>query len=202
MRYNMEFDIELQRPCANILICYGIMKGNDTVVLIKAGLNGSERGYQDKYLHIAMNIYRRFGYTVVCSSNPSCSSCHVNPIETDMSVIWEIFGKIPDNIYYMGFSNGALIGGYWGYKYPQIKRMLLINPPIVWNWPITKNALKKFNGEKIVYVFGELDPFCRYADLIQFVQKENIFLYKLSNVDHEFTGQLETFIQLPEIYLC
>ena len=44
-------------------------------------------------------------------------------------------------VYYMGNSNGGIIGAQFGIKYPQIKRMLLINPPLMINWHRTKEGL-------------------------------------------------------------
>ena len=51
-------------------INYGILYGNEKIVFIKVGANGSIRGYQDKYLKMAYRIHERLGATVICASNP------------------------------------------------------------------------------------------------------------------------------------
>ena len=49
---------------------YGIVNGNNTIVFIKVGQDGSIFGYQNKYLDIAFELNRKHGYTVIVSSNP------------------------------------------------------------------------------------------------------------------------------------
>ena len=66
------------------LIEYGIINGNNTIVLIKSGANGSLYGYNNKYLTIASRINKEYGYTVICSSNPFDGN---NPLDNAMEVI-------------------------------------------------------------------------------------------------------------------
>ena len=65
-------------------VIYGIIEAKNTVLFIKAGQDGSMYGYQNKYLTIANNINKNYGYTVICSSNPLRKS---NPIEQAIKVI-------------------------------------------------------------------------------------------------------------------
>ncbi len=64
------FDIIFSKTIDNEEVNYGIIEGNNTVLFIKAGQDGSMYGYQNKYLTIANNINKNYGYTVICSSNP------------------------------------------------------------------------------------------------------------------------------------
>ena len=50
---------------------YGIVRGNENIVFLKAGAGGSFRGYGDKYLKMAITLHERDGATVICASNPS-----------------------------------------------------------------------------------------------------------------------------------
>ena len=112
------------------IIDYGIIKGNEIIVFIKAGQDGTIYGYQNKYLKIANSINKKYGYTVICSSNPFDGT---NPLDNAMKVIKDYCNEQQIEkykIYYMGHSNGALIGAWFGIKYPEIKRMLLVNGPI------------------------------------------------------------------------
>ena len=65
-----EFDEIIHKSFEEEVIEYGIIKGNNTVFFTKAGANGSMRGYEDKYLVMGVQLHNKYGYTVVCSSNP------------------------------------------------------------------------------------------------------------------------------------
>ena len=46
------------------VIDYGIVKGNETIVFIKAGQDGSMYGYQNKYLKIARGRKKKIRFFV------------------------------------------------------------------------------------------------------------------------------------------
>lgn len=84
---NRVFDydsIVYSRFSDDIIINYGIIKGNSTIIFIKAGQDGSCYGYQDKYLKIAKSLNVKYGFSVICSSNPFN---WVNPLDDAMQVI-------------------------------------------------------------------------------------------------------------------
>ena len=60
----MDFDIIIHKTFKETI------KGNEIIVLIKSGQNGSMYGYQNKYLNIAKTSNEKYNYTVICSSNP------------------------------------------------------------------------------------------------------------------------------------
>lgn len=195
------FDIIFSKTIDNEEVNYGIIEGNNTVLFIKAGQDGSMYGYQNKYLTIANNINKNYGYTVICSSNPLRKS---NPLEQAIKVI-EDYCKQKEfedyKIYYMGLSNGGYIGATYAHQYPQIKIMLLINMPIFTNWHKIKKGLNQFNGEKAILVYGTLDPSYKYAEMITMIKRDNIKLEIIENADHNFVGRLDDFIALPSKYL-
>lgn len=148
----MNFDIIIHKNFEENIIDYGIIKGNETIIFIKSGQDGTIYGYQNKYLNIAQEINKKYGYTVICSSNPFDGN---NPLDNAFQVINEYVNnnKFKDyKIYYMGHSNGGLIGIRFGINYPQIKRMLLINTPLMINIHKTKECIKNFKGEKLTMV--------------------------------------------------
>ena len=108
-----EFDIEIQsRLNDTTVIDYGIMNGNSTIVFIKPGLDGSLYGYENKYVRMAKRINKKYGCSVICSSNPSDE---MNPLDNAFEVIEEYAKKFSDyKVYYLGYSNGALIGAWYG----------------------------------------------------------------------------------------
>ena len=84
-----KFDKEIKKEFKDIAIIeYGIVEGNNTIVFIKAGQNGSLYGYQNKYVRMANNLNKKYGCSVICSSNPPaiklCSFC---PAITDFFLI-------------------------------------------------------------------------------------------------------------------
>ena len=172
---NKEFDeIINSRFNEKMMIDYGIMEGNNKIIFIKSGQDGTIYGYQNKYLNIAYTINKKYGYTVICSSNPFDGA---NPLDNAMVVIEEYCNKknYKDyEIYYMGHSNGAIIGAQFGYKYPQIKKMLLINAPLMINYHKTKEGLLKFNQDKITMIYGDLDPSYKYVELLNNIKNKKI----------------------------
>lgn len=180
---------------------YGIVYGNETIVFIKGGQDCSIYGYQNKYLKMARNIHDTYGYTVICSNNPFDGE---NPLDNAMKVIKKICTKCgfkDYQIYYMGLSNGAIVGIWYGVNYPQIKRMLLINPPLDVYWDITKNGILKFQGERMNFVFGDLDPSYPYTPLIQEMTNDKLHLHIIKGEDHSFTTDAYDFQRLPIEFL-
>ena len=71
MSDKVKFDVEINKKFSdNIIINYGIVNGNNTIVFIKAGQDGSLYGYQDKYIKMAKRLNQKYGCSVICSSNP------------------------------------------------------------------------------------------------------------------------------------
>ena len=50
------FDKIIKSEFNGKIIEHGIVQGDNTILLIKVGQNGSIAGYQDKYLKMAKNI--------------------------------------------------------------------------------------------------------------------------------------------------
>ena len=82
---DLKFDKEIQSRFKDIaIIDYGIVEGNNIVVFIKAGQNGSLYGYQNKYIKMARRLKEKYGCSVICSSNPFDGN---NPLDNAMEVI-------------------------------------------------------------------------------------------------------------------
>lgn len=196
---NDEFDKIHRKRYNEQSIDYGIIYGTDKrVVLIKTGQNGSIYGYNNKYLKMAKHINLQYGYTVVVSSNPyDCTDSLGQALE----IIKQEVNQDVD-IYYMGMSNGAILGARFGHLHSKIKRMLLINGPLMINWPQTKKGLEKFEGESVTMVYGSLDLSYKYAKMIKFIDNPGkIRLVTIEGADHNFKNMNECFQSLPERYL-
>lgn len=193
----MKFDIEINRQFdKNIIIEYGIIKGNATIVFIKAGQDGSLYGYHNKYLKMAKRLNKKYGCSVVCSSNPFDGR---NPLDNAMEVIEEyakIFGDY--SIYYLGYSNGGLIGVWFGTNYEKIKRIAVVNPPLMFNYHKTKQGALNFKGERITFVYGTLDQSIQYVPLLDSIKNNKIKVITVAGADHHFSNNAEDFYKIPE----
>ena len=192
-----DFDEVIELKFEERFIEYGIIKGNSTICFFKAGANGSMRGYQDKYLEIGKKLHQKYGYTIVCSSNPFSMQ---DSLSQGIQVI-EKYMRGPYQVYYMGHSNGALQGARSGYLFPQIKRMLLVNGPITFNLHKTREGISKFKGDKIVFVYGTEDPSFPYLGLLDKYSSEVVSCVSIQGADHNFVGKLNEFENLFERYL-
>lgn len=197
---NLKFDKEIKSQFNDVAIIeYGIIEGNNIIVFIKAGQDGSLYGYQNKYIKMARRLNDKYGCSVICSSNPFDGN---NPLDNAMKIIEEYTKKFDDySIYYLGFSNGALIGSWFGTKYPKIKRMALVNGPLMYNYHKTKEGALLFNGDRISFVYGEFDQSIKYVELLDSIKNDKIKVFIELGQDHHFSKSEEEFQNLPNKYL-
>ena len=196
----LKFDKIVKSNLEDITVIeYGIIEGNNTIVFIKSGQNGSIYGYNNKYIKMAKRLNKKYKCTVVCSSNPFDGN---NPLDNAFTVIEKYTSKFEDyKVYYLGFSNGALIGAYFGINYPKIKRMLLVNMPLIYDINLIKNNLNNFNNEKVTIVYGSLDYSINLLENINDIKSNRLDIKVILNEDHYFSKDEEDFYSLPEKYL-
>lgn len=197
-----DFDEIIELPFNGEIIQYGIVNGSNTIVFIKAGANGSMYGYENKYLQIAKNINKSYGYTVICSSNPDY--IRENPLNQAIELIanYAETNNFADyEILYMGHSDGASLAARYGHMYPKIKKMLLINPPIFFNWHKIKDGMKQFTGEQATFVYGDLDPSYKYVEMLDLIGNKRIKWEIVQGANHHFKDKLDEFINLPYKFL-
>ena len=196
----LKFDKEIHSKFEDIaIIDYGIVEGNNIIVFIKAGQNGSLYGYQNKYIKMAKRLNKKYGCSVICSSNPFDGN---NPLDNAMEVIEDYAKRFDDfKIYYLGYSNGALIGAWFEIKYPKIKRMALVNGPLMYNLYKTKEGALSFKGESINFIYGEYDQSIGYVELLKSIENDKIKVFIEEGQDHHFSKSEEDFQKIPEKYL-
>lgn len=180
-------------------LTYGTILGNETIVFIKPGLGGSIYGYENKYFRISEKLNDTFNCTVIVSPNEKKVD-----FDTEMEFIKEYVthNNLSEyQIYYFGHSNGALIGMCEAYKYAEITRLILINSPLCMNPHKTIDGIKKFNGEKMILLFGDKDPSFHFVKLFSELSNEKVRFEIIPEADHNFKNKLELFMSLPEKYL-
>lgn len=98
---------------------------------------------------------------------------------------------------------GAAIVAQAAWEYPEITRILLVNPATKLGIDKIKYGLTEFGGDRITVVFGSEDPSVGDMDEIaKLSEAAHIRARILEGVDHNFSGEsLEAFITAPALYL-
>ena len=177
---------------------YGIIHGNNKIVLIKAGANGSYRGYNDRYLLMADWLHKNYGCTVICASNPDKNSFAA----ADRAVISRYIAEHhpePCEYSYFGVSNGAYQGLVIATEYFQFKKMVMVNMPLFLNWHKIKNKLTEHAPLSITMVYGDRDPSFPYLPLLDRYRSETLDIRIIEGADHRFSERQEAFINLREL---
>ena len=191
------FDKNYYKNSNGIKIEYGIKYGNENVLFIKTGLNGSINGYNDKYLKMIEYINYEYGWTIFIASNPEGSS---NDLELDLKVLWDLFPNNNMKLNYMGVSNGGLIGIQQGYKY-NIDKMVCVNMPLMFNFHRTKKGIEQSNYERLTIIYGEKDQSHPYIPLIENYISKKIGIKVYKNQDHFFSYNDIDFFEIPIKYI-
>lgn len=191
MKYDQNFNYTISGHKVNI----GIIDGNNVIVLVIPGQNTDIYGYENRYLKLSKKLNNEYGATVIITSNPFQMD---DPISDLMYVINKYAERFDDyKLYYFGFSKGANIGAQYATTEYKFSRLVLINGPLMINYHKTKDGFHRFNGERISFIYGSLDPSYQYAELITYEPKENRELIILENMDHNVKNE-EIFLSLAD----
>lgn len=181
--------------------------GNPLAVPIIVGQGGSVDGYKNKYQIIASKLVEKYGANIFVVENQLPLEAMAHPfiqstmefIEETMSCFW--FEKWES--FAMGSSAWGLFLANCLDAYPQISRLLLINPVLSIDFEQNIKNLINFQGQ-LTIIHGSEDG---EADLHEVLKeklvwsKKNILL--LEGVDHLFSNPwgFEGYLELPEKYL-
>lgn len=165
---------------------FGIIYGDSKLIFIKTGRGGSIYGYNNKYLKLSKHIRDCLGYSVVISANPENSECDLH------GELQEIKDYVPsyDETFYIGISNGAIVGAQQGYIIDDVKKMLLVNGPLIINPHKTIMGLEKFCGNTCL-VYGDNDPSYPYLKILQLQKLPNVEVKVVVGADHNFSNKEE-----------
>ena len=170
---------------------YGIIRGNETIVFIKAGAGGRYRGYDDKYLKMAIELHKKDGSTVVCASNPTDELS----IKYDEAILRELINEETKTpvLKFVGISRGAYLGIVHLSECFRFEKLLLINMPLMLNFHKTTKHLK---GKNVTFIFGSKDPSAPY---VPFLRKYCDDVVMIEAADHKFTDMIGEFIELVKL---
>lgn len=172
----------------------GIIKGSSLCVLIKPESDDNFYGHKGRYIEIAGRINKEFGLTV-CVSVKSLDS--EKSLFDEISVIRAICPFVEDFLF-IGVSAGGLVGAQQAWMNYQVKKMLLINLPLMLNIHKTKEGLSKFDTENAMIVYGERDNSFRNIQLLKEGELSKIKLFSVPDADRRFTGMAK---ELEEIII-
>lgn len=171
---------------------YGIIYGNKKLVYVKTGRGGNIYGHNNKYVELAHKLHKTYGCSVVISANPIDSECILSE-EIDLL---NFHLKDITDIVFVGISAGASIGAQQGYLNKKIKRMLLINGPIMINWPKTKRGIERFEGEFVEMIYGTKDPSYGYYEILNCINSSKFRCKSIDGADHNFKGMENILTEL------
>lgn len=179
-------------------IGYGLIHGNDRIVIIKAGAGGNCIGAEEKYLKMARLLHDTHGCTVLCLSNYASDSFARGDVAVIQALIAEMGGEV--ELYYIGNSNGSTQGLLTATKYFAFRRMVLVNMPLMLNFHRIKEALTRADTE-IRFVYGEGDPSISYVPFLRNASAKEGSLARteivtVDGADHNFAGMTDRFIEL------
>lgn len=176
---------------------------SNIIILTVPGVDGSVDGYDEKYKRIASNVNADNKAAVVRIGNPFITSFHwESNIRRALEYIEQnaksISGSDEFELRIMAHSAGAAVVASLAWEYPQIGRLLLVNPAKkLWTERVVSN-LGEFQSGHVYVVSGEFD------DSKELPMPLNSKLKKIliTNADHNFSGEsLNYFVSLPEKYL-
>ena len=146
-------------------VSIGYIPGSTKVLFIKTGQGGSIYGYENKYLDLAQEVNKKYGFSVFVSATIVDTK---ESFAKDIQVVEETLGTSAVEIYYLGVSKGGLIGIWHGKDEPKIKKMVSINAPLMINFHgKTLPGIKKFGSSKLTMIYGSLDPSYKYVPFVE-----------------------------------
>jgi hypothetical protein len=197
---NLKYDKIFGITVGDEKINYGILYGNEKIVFIKVGANGSIRGYQDKYLKMSHRVHDRIGATVICASNPYINESE--HIKSDKSLIKKVItdrGLDNYELYFVGTSDGGEHSLMLSQEFPETVKFLGLNS----SWSETDvfiERIKSLPRVKKTFVYGAMDDdFDDIVSRLKALECDNLEVVILDGVDYSFTGKVDDFIALIDL---
>ena len=170
---------------------------NGKIIINVPGADGSINGYNDKYIKIADYLIENKVGSVVRIPNISSLGFgwDINLRKT-LSYILDhakkICGSNKPEIYLMGTSAGAGAIAMTAWEYPEVKKILLTEPAIVFSGEHGVEGIREYKGEVVIvvgkggYALGKEigDIFYNY-----FISASNKEIFEIEDCDHSFTGE-------------
>lgn len=171
---------------------------NGKIIINIPGADGSINGYNDKYIKIAEYLIEEKIGTVVRIPNISSLGFgwDINLRKTLSYVLdhaKKICGSNKPEIYLMGTSAGAGAIAMTAWEYPEVTKILLTEPAIVFSGEHGVEGIREYKGEVVIvvgkggYALGKEvgDIFYNY-----FISASHKEIIEIGNCDHQFKGEI------------
>lgn len=189
----------MRESCVEVdggVLSYKFKFVSDKLIIIKVGSGGSLSGYNNKY-EVLFNYFVSSGYSVlVCDNNIGISDEASFTASIELANLLSLEQNIKFNIYYLGMSKGASQFLAFGYRYSNIVKALLINPPLNINWHKQADGIKAIDNSEVAVAIGTLDPSYKFAGLIDLCKNDKVKAVICEKADHNFTGMLDEFLEV------
>jgi hypothetical protein len=196
----LSYDKVTSRPVRTEEINYGIIYGNEKIIFIEVGADGSIRGYQDKYLKMVHRVRKRLGATAICASNP-CDVEYEDQLVADQTMISKVAvdcGVSDYEVYFAGTSDGGYHNLLLTQRVPQSVKLLGINASLVDEDGFVEK-LEKIPNVKKLLVYGTEDDDYDFVPKLQALECKNLEIITVEGADHEFTDMVNEFIALIDL---
>ncbi len=181
--------------CYNTCMQVDFYRGGAEAVIILTGLGGNNLGHDGKYAKIAEKLNKERNASIFVFATPE--NCWDNPAAVFENAVNCVYSQIkPEKIYVFGNSAGANLAICYSYLFPNIKKVVAVNPVLNLNIDRTKNGVLNFKGEKLLVAVGEKDSSRAFLPCVP--QKRNVRTITVAEADHLFTNMTDNFVQLSD----
>jgi len=175
---------------------------NGKIIINVPGADGSIDGYEDKYLKIANYlIEQKIGAVVRIPNISSLGFGWDINLRKILSYALEnaknICGSNKPEIYLMGLSAGAGAISMTAWEYPEVTKILLIEPAVVFSGEHGVEGIRKYKGEVTIVVGkGSTALGKQVGDKIfdYFLNANHKEIIEVSKCDHCFMGEINSRI--------
>ena len=181
---------------------------SSVILLTIPGVDGTLDGYENKYITIAEAAQQKFGAAVVRIENPFITSFHwesnVRRILEFINNNTQAIAKTDDvELRIMAHSAGASVIAQIAWEYPNISRLLLINPAARLGGENIKQGLQAFTGDKATILIGTEDlSYEGIQTLFGDNDVSKVAVEVVNGADHYFAGDaFPVFLEAPHTYL-
>lgn len=143
-----------------------------------------------KYIAMAIDANHRYGCSVLVASNPD-GILEKHSLDYDMAFIHNLFDQCKTQVLGMGVSKGGLMFLQHAWRYIDIKKVLVINAPLMIN---TGRILKGIANANCNFtcLYGSLDPSFPYIGLLE--TYKNVRLIRIQGANHHFSEHSDIFL--------
>lgn len=175
---------------------------NGKIIINIPGADGGVNGYKDKYTKIAKYIIKnKLGAVIQISNQISNGSGWDINLKKALSYALkhskEVCGTDNPEIYLMAVSAGAGAASMTAWKYPEVTKILLIEPIVRFDWDQAIEGIKRYKNKVVILVGDESMALGKKVGnkfLNLFVNAKSKELIEIENCNHQFTGEINSRI--------